>query len=269
MNQTSSIEHARLGTLNSTSLDMSHLHLDAYQYQAKEEVYPHSNLWGDFNFSLDGILEFNIDQQVYLSPPTFGLWIPPHTPHQAISRYDQETRFICFRISPTLSRHLAATPSVIQISPLISFITQHLLDQRTQQTPLQQWHKLLVLFDELSTAPSHEHYLPLSNDIALKKITDFLLQPQHHALKLHSICTHFAMSERHLLRLFQQHFAMSISEWRNRAKLIYAIDQLKLNVSIKKIALDLNYHHPSAFIEFFKRYTNMTPEQFRLHQLSA
>lgn len=245
--------------------DDSHLHLDAYQYHAGEEVevYPHSNLWGDFNFSLDGILEFKIDQKVYLSPPNYGVWIPPLTAHQAISRYEDETHFICFRISPLWSEKLATSPKVIQISPFISLFTRHFLEQRHHQTVAQQWHKLLVLFDELSLAPGDDYYLPLSHDTALKPLLDFMLQAEHHALKLGDICQHFSISERHLLRLTQQQFQMPISEWRNRAKLIYSMDRLKAGQSVKRIALDLGYQHPSAFIEFFKRYTRITPEQFR------
>jgi hypothetical protein len=42
-----------------------------------------ASLWGDFNFSLNGILEMEIEEQLYLSPPSYGLWIPPQTVHQS------------------------------------------------------------------------------------------------------------------------------------------------------------------------------------------
>ena len=54
---------------------------------------------------------------------------------------------------------------------------------------------------------------------------------------------------------------MSISEWRNRSKIIYAIMQLHHGQSIKKIGLELGYKQSSSFIEFFKRYTGQTPTQ--------
>lgn len=244
-------------------IQLSQLQLDDYEYYAKQEVYPHSNLWGDFNFSLDGVLEFEIDQQTYLSPASYGVWIPPYIAHQAVSQSDHTTHFICFRISPELSATLAKTPKIIQITPLISLLTQRILEQRDQMNCVQHWHKLLVLFDELKTAPSFDHYLPLTQNLTIKPIVDFLLQTPHHALKLNDVSSYFAISERHLLRIWQDEFAMSISEWRNRAKLMYAMDALKQQQSSKKIALDLGYQHASAFIEFFKRYTNLTPEQFR------
>ncbi|MBP6437617.1 MAG: helix-turn-helix transcriptional regulator [Paludibacteraceae bacterium] len=71
------------------------------------------------------------------------------------------------------------------------------------------------------------------------------------------------ITERHLLRLCQQELNMTISEWRNRAKILYAITQLRQGESIKKIGYDLGYNHSSSFIEFFKRYTDQTPNQLK------
>ncbi len=43
---------------------------------------------------------------------------------------------------------------------------------------------------------------------------------------------------------------------------MYAINQLHQGNSVKSIALDLGYQHPSSFTDFFKRYTGLTPVQF-------
>lgn len=40
-----------------------------FLYQKDDVVSPHSSLWGDFNFSLNGTLEFDIEGKYYLSPP--------------------------------------------------------------------------------------------------------------------------------------------------------------------------------------------------------
>ena len=71
------------------------------------------------------------------------------------------------------------------------------------------------------------------------------------------------MSERHLLRLSQQELQLSLSEWRNRAKILYAIAQIRQGMTVKKLAYELGYQHSSSFIEFFKRYTEQTPAQLR------
>lgn len=62
---------------------------------------------------------------------------------------------------------------------------------------------------------------------------------------------------------------MSTAEWRNHAKILYAIIQPRQGESIKKVGYDLAYKHSSSkhsssFIEFFKRYTHQTPNQLKL-----
>jgi hypothetical protein len=36
-----------------------------FLYQKEDIVRPHASLWGDFNFSLNGILEMEIEEQLY------------------------------------------------------------------------------------------------------------------------------------------------------------------------------------------------------------
>lgn len=243
------------------------LELDDYVYHSKQEVYPHCTLWGDFNLALDGCLEILVEQQTYLIPPGYCLWIPPRYVHQAVSKEGQTSHFVCLRIAPELSGALANSPKMIHVSPFVQVLIQRLLMHKSKQhTETQQWHLLLVLFDELQAAPFFEHYLPFTQDSVLKPILEFLLEAKHHTLKLSQVCESFSLSERHLLRLAQQQLSMPISEWRRRAKLLYAMQALKTGQSAKSISLELGYQHASAFIEFFKRYTQMTPEQFRHRQ---
>ena len=65
--------------MNNEDQQFSLLHsieVHEFLYQKEDIVRPHASLWGDFNFSLNGILEMEIEEQLYLSPPSYGLWIP-------------------------------------------------------------------------------------------------------------------------------------------------------------------------------------------------
>ena len=122
-----------------------------------------------------------------------------------------------------------------------------------------------MLFRQIQKSTHYQHYLPQSNHPILKPILDRLSETQHFHLSLQEILDQVQISERHALRLSQQQLQMSLSEWRNRSKIIYAISQIQQGVSIKKIGLELGYQHSSSFIEFFKRFTGQTPAQMR-HQ---
>ncbi len=255
--------------LNLPSSDLNALiEIEEFHYKKDDVITPHSCLWGDFNFSLNGLLEFNIDAKTYLSPPSYGIWIPPQTEHCSIAIDQQLTHYICIRIHPDLCPQFSARCQTLTIQPFLRHTVQEILTQQKNcQNPkysatyLQNLRQILL--DQLMAAPCHDQYLPQSHHPVLNPILKQLAEPTlfHHPLQ--QLLTQFQLSERHILRLSQQELSMSISEWRNRAKLVYAMLQLHRGVSIKKISLELGYQQSSSFIEFFKRHTGQTPTQLR------
>ncbi len=236
-----------------------YIQLDEFFYQKNEVINPHSSLWGEFNLSLNGILKYQIEQQSYLSPPQYGLWIPPQTAHTSIAIDCKTTRYVCIRLHPELSPLLGTHINNLHIRPFLRALIIELLLQKNEN---RQQHLLTVLLDELNHAPRYEHYLPSSHHPILAPILAKLSDAHLFHYSLQHILQESTLSERHLLRLSQQELQLSLSEWRNRAKIMYAINQLHQGNSVKSIALDLGYQHPSSFTDFFKRYTGLTPVQF-------
>ena len=233
-------------------------------YQQDEQISPHSSLWGDFNFSLNGVLEFHVEQQCYLSPPNYGLWLAPRTAHHSVA-LDPLTHYVCIRVHPSLCVNLAKNTQVLSIQPFFRSLVQHiLLQQKSSSSQQHLEHLLQVLYDQLQTAPTYSHYLPHSDHPLLQEVFAVLGNPLHFHCSLQQLLASFAVSERHILRLCQQELNLSLSEWRNRAKVIYAVSQLHQGISIKQLAYRLGYQHSSSFIEFFKRNTGQTPTQMRL-----
>lgn len=234
-----------------------------FLYQKDDVVSPHSSLWGDFNFSLNGTLEFDIEGKYYLSPPSYGLWLPPHTEHQSLP-VEHEIHYICIRLHPKFGRFLGDVCCCFSIEPFFrALVIQILEQQKSKSSPEYLEHLLQVLFDQLKQAPAHSHYLPQSNHPILAPILEKLADPEQFNMSLQQVLYNFTVSERHVLRLSQQELQLSLSEWRNRAKIIFAINQIRQGMTIKQLAYTLGYHHSSSFIEFFKRYTGQTPIQLK------
>ena len=142
-------------------------------------------------------------------------------------------------------------------------VVQILAQQKQNASPEYLEHLRQVLFDQLKQAPAYSHYLPQSTHPILAPILAQLADPELFNLSLQQILHNVSISERHLLRLSQQELQLSLSEWRNRAKIIFAINQIRQGMTIKQLAYVLGYHHSSSFIEFFKRYTGQTPIQLK------
>ncbi|KXZ68016.1 AraC family transcriptional regulator [Acinetobacter venetianus] len=234
-----------------------------FLYQKDDVVSPHSSLWGDFNFSLNGTLEFDIEGQYYLSPPSYGLWLPPRTEHQSLP-VEHEIHYICIRLHPRYGQALGLSCRCFSIEPFFRSLVLQILEQQKQQAqPEYLEHLLQVLFDQLKQAPAYSHYLPQSTHPILAPILEKLSAPDSFHQSLQQVLQQFSVSERHILRLSQQELQLSLSEWRNRAKIIFAINQIREGMTIKQLAFALGYHHSSSFIEFFKRYTGQTPIQLK------
>ena len=263
---TKAIQH----TASNTSFNLRQLiEVHEFLYQKEDIVCPHSSLWGDFNFSLNGTLEFNIAGQYYLSPPSYGLWIPPHIEHESLA-IEQEIHYICIRLHPKLSQYFPSQCQTLSIQPFFRALVIQILEQQAQHSSSEIIeHLLQVLLDQLKQSPTYSHYLPQSSHPILAPILTQLSNPDYFHLSLQQILSTFSISDRHLFRLSQQELKLSLSEWRNRGKVIFAINQIRQGCSTKQLAFQLGYQHSSSFIEFFKRYTGQTPSQFKNLPLSS
>lgn len=233
-------------------------------YEQDEVIDPHSSIWGDFNFCLNGILEYEIEGLNQLSPPSYGIWIPPHTAHHCIAVDQNKTHYVGIRIHPSLCTHFSNQSEILAVRPFFRNLVEEILAFQSASTHIEHYRNLLrVLFDQLVIAPKYNHYLPKSHHPILSEVLTQLSKPENLALPLQSALKDINMTERHLLRLCRQELDMGLSEWRNRAKILYAVTQLRQGHSIKKISYLLGYKHPSSFIEFFKRHTGQTPNKLK------
>ncbi len=241
------------------------IEIHEFFFQANEQISMHCCLWGDFNFSLDGILQLQIRDELYLAPPNYGLWLPPQTEHGCLAVHQDVTHFICIRIHPDLAQHLSPQCQTLVTLPLLHALVKEALLIR-HNYPQQYQHLLQVIFDQLRFADSYDHYLPQSSHPVLQPILAKLNELSNFQHSIQNLLAPFQISERHLLRLSQQELRLSISEWRNRAKIIHAVCLLKQGQSIKQIAYLLGFRHSSSFIAFFRRYIGKTPTEMRVER---
>ena len=97
----------------------------------------------------------------------------------------------------------------------------------------------------------------------LKQLLDYLHQHPSDQSTLQALAQQVNMTERTLARLSLKQLSMSSNERRQRLKVLKAMTMLNEGQTVENIALDLGYANASAFIEMFKRWMKITPDQFR------
>lgn len=224
-------------------------------------IYPvHGHAWGEFVYAFNGVMEVKINQVNYLTPPPYGLWLPPNLHHSGLNR--TSVSHATLYIHASLCQQLPQQAGILLTSPLVSAILLHLKQHPIKNTA-EHLRLLHVLLDQLQYAQYVPSYLPHTNHPNLKQILNYLHENPADQSALSELSQQINTTERTLARLAQKQLGMSLNEWRQRLKVMKAMSMLSEGKTVENIALDLGYANASAFIAMFKRWMEITPDQFR------
>jgi AraC-like DNA-binding protein len=108
-------------------------------------------------------------------------------------------------------------------------------------------------------APLH---LPQPRDPRLRAVTGALLRDPGDARSLTAWSRHAGASARTLARGFLRETGMGFGAWRQQARLLRALELLAEGEPVTRVALELGYAGPSAFIAMFRRALGATPGRY-------
>ncbi|WP_286236984.1 AraC family transcriptional regulator [Neptuniibacter halophilus] len=231
----------------------------------EDTIYPpHGHHWGEFVYSFSGVLELQAEGAEFRVPPNFGLWLPPETEHKGVNRYASFHCSLYIDAELARTKGMPASTCALTINTMLRAMLNHLrLSPPRPPYSAEESRLLEVMLDQLITAPSAGSYLPDSADPQLANLLAFLEQNPGNNQPLKQLAEQFGSTERTLARKAQRDLGMPLSEWRQRLKVIRAMQQLQAGATVETIALDLGYSTASAFIAMFRRLLDMTPDEYR------
>ncbi|MFD2447476.1 hypothetical protein ACFSQE_02735 [Vogesella fluminis] len=117
--------------------------------------------WGEFVFSFSGVIELTVGSRQYLTPPHYGLWLPPQTEHGASTR--SEACYCVLDIASDLCDRLPMAVCTLAVGPIIKAILADLVARQVDYPRNDDDERLMqVLVDQMSLAPRQDTYLPIS-----------------------------------------------------------------------------------------------------------
>ncbi|HVL76296.1 MAG TPA: helix-turn-helix transcriptional regulator [Noviherbaspirillum sp.] len=226
-------------------------------------AYPvHRHTWGEFVYSFSGVIEVRIGARQYLAPPQYGIWLPPDVEHQGLNRY--EACHSSLYVAATLCEGLPHEACALTVSPLVRAMLEHLREHPPQWPHSAQDGRLLqVVVDQLGSAARAGSYLPTTEDPLLGAVLAMLEADPGDTRSVAQLAQAVHTTERTLVRRCQRELGMSLSEWRQRLRVVKAMPLLEAGEKIEAIALDLGYGSASAFIAMFRRLMGVTPDEYR------
>lgn len=221
----------------------------------------HRNDRGQAILVTAGLLTVQTRQGDWVVPGGHCFWVPPGEEH-CLRLHGEFTGFYVYvspGACPDLPMHsgTAATPALLREAIIR---TVGWTDGPLAGTPDARIEALVL--DELQALPMQREYLPMPAHPALMRIARMVLADPADPRSLESLADEVHLSRRTVTRRFVQEVGLSFSAWRQRVRLLQAIQMLAVGTPVTTIALDLGYDSPSAFTAMFRRQLGTTPSRF-------
>lgn len=229
----------------------------------RDGLYPrHHHAWGEFVYAFHGVMEVKLADKHLLAPPQYGIWLPPDVEHIGMNRL--EAHYCSLYVSRAASDGLPRNACALTVTPLVRALLEHLRAHESLLADTEQDQRLMqVLVDRLAQAGCANSYLPHCDDALLAPILRALQDDPGDNRGVAEFARDFHTTERTLVRRCQRGLGMSLSEWRQRLRVVTALPRLEAGDKVESIALDLGYGSASAFIAMFRRLMAVTPDEYR------
>ena len=212
----------------------------------------------------------------------------PCITHEITSHATRDLHIVFFLVFPSSSQE--PTNDIFESQLIHSFLQAHHVHSSNQhhlQNYLDLLHtqatgstfekyrqeKALLHFnlDALATLCSgtiNEQSAPDQLPSPLHLALTFIMQHLHTPLHVSDIATASCCSERHLRRLFSEHFNHTLTNEIHRKRIHHASRLLMLNLPISQVAAEIGIPNHSQFSRLFKRITNLSPKAYQQKYLT-
>jgi AraC-like DNA-binding protein len=217
--------------------------------------------WGQILFASRGTLTVHTDQGLWVVPVHQAVWVPVGVRHAVEVAGGVALRSL--HLHPAVRVRLPGACRVVEISPLLREVLRRAMRLRTldRRVPAER-HLLDVLLDELTILPLTPLDLPLPRDPRAVRAAACIRAEPAARHTLSEVALAAAASERTLERLFQSETGLPFGVWRQRARLLRALQLLAEECAVAEVAGAVGYESASAFVAAFRRALGTTPGRY-------
>ncbi len=230
----------------------------ALEIQGAHRVASHQHPRAQLVYAIRGVMRVLSIDGTWIVPPSQAVWVPPDIPHEVIATDSISIRTLF--VDPSTTAALPQSCCVLNVPPLLQQLILKAVeigdDYSSGDSGFRIMQVILDLLAELQPAPLH---LPMGRDKRLRHVMDKLHADPANEYNLKDWAKICGASTRTLARLFIKETGMNFGDWRKQLRLLEAIDRLGQGQSVTRIALELGYQSPSAFIAMFRRSLGMPP----------
>lgn len=212
-------------------------------------VLPTAPGWHELIFAAAGVMRVETGAAVWVVPPHRALWLPDGAPARIVMHGRVTVRTLYLRSPQPLGTHTLA----IDVSPLLRELILHAVRSSPLERERPEHRRIVEMIgDQLVAAPHAPLLLPSPIDARARALAVALAADLTAAASLDRLAAGVGASRRTLERLFRIDTGMTIGQWRQRLRLVHALELLAAGRPVTAVAAAVGYATPSAFTAMFR-----------------
>lgn len=220
----------------------------------------HRHARGQLLGATSGLLTVDAGGSRWVVPATHAVWIPPHVAH-GLRSHGPFAGWSVY-VAETACTKLPAAPCILAVSGLLHEAVARAASWTDKTLNAAQRRLANVILDEIRMLPHDALGLPMPKDARLLKIALALSDSPHDERRMEEWADWAGIAPRTLTRRFTAETGFSFTGWRQRLRLLRALELLAAGKPVTAIALDLGYDNVSAFIALFRKTFGVTPGRY-------
>lgn len=222
----------------------------------------HAHARHQFIYSVKGVMNLTTSEGRWILPPSRALWIGAGIQHAL--RATRPVDMHILYVHPK-SAGVPTWPgcAVVNVTPLVRELVGACVNLPWDYPEDSRNARLAtVLLEQLAMLSHAPVQLREPTDARARRIVKLLKADLGSRVSLEQLAPQAAASARTIERLFQQETGVSFGEWRQRYRLIEAVEQLAEGLPVAIVAGNVGYENPSSFIAAFRRLFGTTPGNY-------
>jgi AraC-like DNA-binding protein/mannose-6-phosphate isomerase-like protein (cupin superfamily) len=229
-----------------------------YDYPVGYEVPKHAHGSDQLLYATHGVMEVSSEQNIWLVPPQFALWIPAKTGHRIRMCGAVSMRTLYLR--PGLVSRTSPGSSVLHVTPLLRELIIEAV--RLGRLRIKNRHEcalrdLITL--HVAQASSAPIFVVMPGESRAARVAQAIFKDPGGARSLACLCSDAGVSIRTLQRIFLREVGTDPDSWRRQVRLTRAVNLLVSGSSVKEASVTVGYRQPSGFVAAFRRLFGSTP----------
>lgn len=224
----------------------------------------HCHARGQLFGSTRGLLSVDTEHQRWVVPTTNAVWIPPGMAH-GLRSHGPFAGWSVWVSAPCCTR-LPDSVQVLPVSGLLRECVRRAASWEHAEQSAMRVHITEVILEEIRATPGVPLSLPMPKDARLLSIARALSDNPNDGRTMETWARWAGTAPRTLSRKYVTETGLTFTEWRQRVRLLRALELLAAGNTVKSVALGSGYDNVSAFITLFRQTFGVTPGRYNSAQ---